>query len=304
VGFKNVLPNQHQLFGNGLASKVALERKILRIESQDDIKNQFGSDSEYTRVGYCTYVGIPLIAKGEIKGVLEIFHRSPLQTNNEWEGFLGTLATQLAIAIDNSQMFENLQKSHMELTLSYDATIEGWAHALEMRDMETEGHSRRVVNLTQDLARTMGIDGKELVHLRRGALLHDIGKMGVPDVILQKPGKLTDEEWEIMRQHPTHAMDWLSSIDYLGPALDIPYCHHEKWDGSGYPQGLKGDEIPISARIFAIIDVYDALRSDRPYRKAWSRKKTIQHIQDQSEKHFDPSVVEKFLEMLKNDEIK
>jgi len=304
VGFKNVLPNQHQLFGNGLASKVALERKILRIESQDDIKNQFGSDSEFTRVGYCTYVGIPLIAKGEIKGVLEIFHRSPLQTNNEWEGFLGTLATQLAIAIDNSQMFENLQKSHMELTLSYDATIEGWAQALEMRDMETEGHSRRVVNLTQDLARTMGIDGKELVHLRRGALLHDIGKMGVPDVILQKPGKLTDEEWEIMRQHPTHAMDWLSSIDYLRPALDIPYCHHEKWDGSGYPQGLKGDEIPISARIFAIIDVYDALRSDRPYRKAWSRKKTIQHIQDQSEKHFDPSVVEKFLEMLKNDEIK
>jgi PAS domain S-box-containing protein len=304
VGFKNVLPNQHQLFGNGLASKVALERKILRIENQDDIKNQFGSDSEYTRVGYCTYVGIPLIAKGEIKGVLEIFHRSPLQTNNEWEGFLGTLATQLAIAIDNSQMFENLQKSHMELTLSYDATIEGWAQALEMRDMQTEGHSRRVVNLTQDLARTMGIDGKELVHLRRGALLHDIGKMGVPDVILQKPGKLTDEEWEIMRQHPTHAMDWLSSIDYLGPALDIPYCHHEKWDGSGYPQGLKGDEIPISARIFAIIDVYDALRSDRLYRKAWSRKKTIQHIQDQSEKHFDPSVVEKFLEMLKNDEIK
>jgi putative nucleotidyltransferase with HDIG domain len=305
VGFHNrSLNHKDQQIGDGYTSRVALERKIVWVEGQDELKNFLGLSSDLILEGFTTFVGVPLIAKGEIKGVLELFHRSPLETNGEWEGFLQTLATQLAIAIDNSQMFENLQKSHLDLTLSYDATIEGWARALEMRDMETEGHSRRVVEITLDLAESMGIDGKELAHIRRGALLHDIGKMAVPDVILQKPGNLTDEEWEIMRLHPTYAMEWLSSTDYLLPALDIPYCHHEKWDGTGYPQGLKGNLIPKAARIFAIVDVWDALRSDRPYRKAWPRKKILEYIQDQSGKHFDPAVVVKFLEMLKKNEIK
>ena len=305
IGFQNrALKQKNHQPGNGFASRVALERKIVRVEGQDEFKNQFGDTSDLTREGFSTCIGVPLIAKGEIKGVLELFQKTSLQTNKEWEGFLQTLATQLAIAIDNFQMFENLQKSHMELSLAYDATIEGWAQALEMRDIETEGHSRRVVELTQDLAKMMGVDGQELAHIRRGALLHDIGKMAVPDVILQEPGKLTDEKWEIMRQHPTYAKAWLSSIDYLRPALDIPYCHHEKWDGSGYPHGLKREEIPLSARIFAIIDVYDALSSDRPYRKAWPKEKIINHLKEQSSVHFDPVIVDQFLEMLKNGEIK
>jgi HD-GYP domain-containing protein (c-di-GMP phosphodiesterase class II) len=209
--------------------------------------------------------------------------------------FLKTLAGQTAIAIDNAELFNNLQQSNTELVQAYDATIEGWAKALELRDMETEGHSRRVVTLTLDLSRKMGISRDLLTHIRRGALLHDIGKMGIPDAILQKPGKLTDEEWVIMRRHPMLAFDWLSSIDYLRPALDIPYYHHEKWDGSGYPRGLKGEEIPLAARIFAIIDVYDALSSDRPYRKAWPEEKIIDYLKEESGKHFDPKVVETFL---------
>ncbi|HDD62272.1 MAG TPA: HD-GYP domain-containing protein, partial [Chloroflexi bacterium] len=186
------------------------------------------------------------------------------------------------------------------LTLAYDATIEGWAHALELKDMETEGHSRRVVKMTMDLARSMGISGEKLAHIRRGALLHDIGKMGVPDSILQKPGKLSEGEWEIMRRHPVYAYEWLSRIQYLVPALEIPYSHHERWDGTGYPRGIKGEQIPLEARIFAIIDVWDALNSDRPYRKAWPKEKALAHIKEQSGKHFDPEVVVNFLDMLEN----
>ncbi len=130
------------------------------------------------------------------------------------------------------------------------------------------------------------------------SLLHDIGKMGVPDKILQKPDKLTDKEWVIMQEHPGHANVWLSQISYLERALDIPYYHHEKWDGSGYPQGLRGEQIPLAARIFSVVDVWDALSSDRPYRKAWSKNKIIKHIRDQSGRHFDPAVVDKFLTLV------
>ncbi|MCJ7733429.1 MAG: HD-GYP domain-containing protein, partial [Anaerolineales bacterium] len=174
----------------------------------------------------------------------------------------------------------------------------GWAHALELKDMETEGHSRRVVKMTMDMARKMGIGGEKLGHIRRGALMHDIGKMGIPDAILQKPGKLTEEEWQVMKQHPVYTLDWLYPIEYLRPALEIPYSHHEKWDGTGYPRGIKGELIPLAARIFAIVDVWDALTADRPYRKAWSNKKALDHIQKESGKHFDPQVVEVFLKQI------
>lgn len=178
-----------------------------------------------------------------------------------------------------------------------DATIEGWSRALDLRDKETEGHSQRVTELTLRLARSMGISEAELVHVRRGALLHDIGKMGIPDNILLKPDPLTEEEWEIMRLHPVLAYDMLSPIDYLRPALDIPYCHHEKWDGTGYPNGLKGEQILLAARIFAVVDVWDALRSERPYRPGWPENKVIEYIREQAGKHFDPTVVEVFLKM-------
>jgi HD-GYP domain-containing protein (c-di-GMP phosphodiesterase class II) len=188
------------------------------------------------------------------------------------------------------------------LIQAYDATIEGWARALELRDMETEGHSRRVVDTTIELARQLGIEESQLVHVRQGALLHDIGKMGVPDSILQKTDSLTDEEWEIIYQHPVYANKWLTPISYLKPALDIPYCHHERWDGSGYPRGLEGEQIPLAARIFAVVDVWDALRSDRPYRKKWSKKKTRAYILEHSGKQFDPDVVEAFLALIDNEE--
>jgi len=213
---------------------------------------------------------------------------------------LQVMASHIAIAIDNITLFNDLQRSNVDLTLAYDATIEGWARALELKDLETVGHSRRVVELTMKLARKMEISSEKITHIRRGALLHDIGKMGVPDSIIQKPGKLTDEEWQIMRKHPVYAYDWLSPIEYLYPALDIPYCHHERWDGTGYPRGLESEQIPLEARIFAIVDVWDALRSDRPYRKAWSKEKTIAHIKEESGKHFDPQVVDVFLELLRS----
>ncbi len=184
------------------------------------------------------------------------------------------------------------------LIRAYNATIEGWSAALDLRDKETEGHTQRVTETTLRLAKRMGFSKTEIVHIRRGALLHDIGKMGVPDHILLKPDKLTDEEWVIMRKHPELAYHLLSPIQYLQEALDIPYCHHEKWDGTGYPRGLKGEEIPFAARIFAIVDVWDALTSDRPYRLAWSRDRALEYIRSLSGTHFDPQVVETFLETI------
>ena len=301
TGFHSTaLKHTNLLLGRGLAGKSALERRPIFIPdlSQPDIG--FTESPEFKKEGFHAYQSVPLITKGALVGVLEIFHRSPLNPNSEWIKFLQVLAGQAAIAIDNVSLFNDLQSSNMRVTQAYDATIEGWAKALELKDMETEGHSRRVTNMTVDLAQILEVREDELLNIRRGALLHDIGKMGVPDAILQKTGKLTEEEWEIMRQHPVYAYQWLSGIEYLRPALDIPHYHHEKWDGSGYPSGLKEQRIPLSARIFAIVDVWDALRSDRPYRKAWSREKTLAHIQSESGTHFDPDVVEAFLKYIEN----
>ena len=245
-----------------------------------------------------TYACVPLVARGEIKGVLEVFSCDQFILSDEWMEFFQVLASQTAIAIDNSLMFEDLQRSHLELSLAYDATIEGWSRALDLRDKETEGHTQRVTTLSVRLATRLGLSDSEIVHLRRGGLLHDIGKMGVTDSILNKPGPLTEAEFEIMMQHPGYAYDMLMPISYLRPALDIPYSHHEKWDGTGYPLGLKGEQIPLVARIFAVSDVFDALTSDRPYRKAWSVKKTLDYIHGQSGRHFDPKVVEAFLAMI------
>ena len=191
-----------------------------------------------------------------------------------------------------------LREANAQLLNAYEATIEGLSHALDLRDRETEGHSRRVTELTVQLAKAMGISEGEITHYRRGALLHDMGKIGVPDSILHKPDTLTDEEWVIMRKHPRLAYDMLYPIEYLRPALDIPFSHHEKWDGSGYPRGLKGEGIPMSARLFAIADVWDALTSDRPYRAAWSEEEALTYIREQADKHFDPKVVELFFNVI------
>ena len=250
------------------------------------------------REGFVSYRGIPLIAKGEVKGVLELYHRSTFPSNPEWNDLLNLLAGQAAIAMDNAMLFGNLEHATTELELAYDATIEGWSLALELRDHETGGHTRRLLETMIALARKMGIPDSELPDIRRGVLLHDIGKMAVPDQILLKPGPLDEEEWKVMHEHPLNAYNLLTKIAYLRSALDIPYCHHEKWDGSGYPRGLKGEQIPLSVRMFSVVDVYDALSYDRPYRSAWPKEKIIEYIKEQSGKYFDPRVVEAFLEII------
>ncbi len=281
--------------GTGWPGRVVLERSALYIP---DIRKHPGKDRRenlFLSEGFTAYRALPLIAKGKVQGVLEVFLDASFEADDEWNEFLLALAGQIAIALDNSTLFRNLERANLQLSLAYDATIEGWSHALDLRDKETEGHTQRVTDMTLELARAVGLEGEALLHIRRGALLHDIGKMGVPDSILHKPGPLTPEERANIRRHPQLAYDMLSPIEYLHPALDIPYSHHERWDGSGYPRGLKGREIPLAARIFAIVDVYDALTTDRPYRKGWPKAKALEYIRHQAGKHFDPKLVSVFL---------
>jgi putative nucleotidyltransferase with HDIG domain len=297
-GFRSDAVSQTRLrTGEGYAGRVALQRATLHVP----LMSQTGVlERQLLLAGedFVSYVATPLIAKGRVEGVLEIFHRTRLEPAGEWLDFLETLAGQAAIALDNAGMFYSLQRSNVDLALAYDDTLTGWSRALDLRDKETEGHSQRVTEMTVRLARRMGVDDSEIVHIRRGALLHDIGKMAIPDSILHKPGSLSGDEWEIMKKHPVYAYEMLSPIAFLKPALDIPYCHHEKWDGSGYPRGLKGEQIPLAARVFAVVDVWDALRSDRPYRKARPREMVYAYVREQSGKHFDPRVVEAFVELM------
>src|SRR5690606_30811856 len=299
-GFKDplALKGVQLRVGEGLAGRVALERERLLIDDPAAVERAFAGADRLSREGFRSYVAVPLVSKGVLQGVLEVFHHQPLDVDDDWLDFLTALSLQAAMAIDDARLFTDLQRSNTELRLAYDTTIEGWARALDLRDQETEGHSRRVTDLTVDLATSMGVNGARLVHVRRGALLHDIGKMGVPDAILRKPGKLTPEERRVMQRHTVYALDLLMPIGFLRPALDIPYCHHEKWDGSGYPRGLRGEEIPQAARIFAVVDVYDALTSDRPYRRAWAPGRALEHIRSEAGKHFEPQVVEAFLDLV------
>ena len=297
-GFRSqVLQHTRLRIGEGYAGRAALQRSRVEVRDLDRRKTDFLRAPGFASEGFKAYFGLPLIAKDRVQGVLEVFLRTAFEPDTEWLDFLEALAGQAAIAIDSAKLLKDLGESNANLIHAYDETIEGWSRAMDLRDEETEGHTRRVTEITLHLAQLMGISADQILHIRRGALLHDIGKMGVPDNILLKPGKLTDEEWVIMRKHPIFAYEMLSKIEYLVPALDIPFCHHEKWDGSGYPRGLKGTDIPLAARIFAIADVYDALTSDRPYRKAWSEEQTLNHISEQSGTHFDPQVVQAFLKL-------
>lgn len=247
-----------------------------------------------------TLAGVPLSAKGETIGSI-IIGSTRLMTENELS-LLKTIGDLAASAIHRSDLYEQTSIQAAELKQAYDATLEGWAHALELRDRETQGHSLRIANMTVELAKKMGVDDQNLENIRRGALLHDIGKMGVPDTILLKPGRLNEDEWSVMQKHPTYAYEMLSELPYFRDVLDIPYCHHEWWDGTGYPRGLKTIDIPLSARIFAIVDAWDALVSDRPYRKAWTRENALKHIIDQAGTHFDEKVVSNFVQMISEKE--
>lgn len=242
----------------------------------------------------------PLLLKEEAIGTFIV------GTTNEIRSFTNTqinvchlLSGQVSFAIANAKLYSEAQQAISDLNQAYDATLEGWSRLLDMRDHLTDSHTHRVAKLAVALARRMGIPESEMVNIRRGAFLHDIGKIGIPDAILQKPDELSETELAIIKTHPEKAYEILSHIDHLKNALDIPYCHHEKWDGSGYPRNLKGKEIPIAARIFAVVDVYDAITSDRPYREVWNKDKALKHIQSESGKYFDPEVVEAFIEMIK-----
>ena len=302
LGFRSKAIERSRLrLGEGLGGQAVLERKTVSITNLLDNDTQFIRASLLVGEGFSSYFATPLIAKGQITGLLEVYNRSPFTPDENWLEFFKILAGQAAIAVDSASLFAELKQSNEHLFAAYDSTIEGWSHALDLRDKETEGHTQRVMEMTLILGQAARISGEDLLHMRRGALLHDIGKMGVPDSILLKPGKLTDEEWVVMRMHPTFAFELLSPIAYLYPALDIPYCHHEKWDGSGYPRGLKSEQIPLAARLFAVVDVWDALCSDRPYRQGWPREKVLDHIRSLSGTHFDPKAVELFLEVINED---
>jgi PAS domain S-box-containing protein len=297
-GFRFAHPKELPLYLNhGYAGRVALNRRVLILPQWDSREEDPARAAVLAAEGFSSYVAAPLIAKGQVKGVLETFHRRPLEPDPAWISFLETLAEQAAIAIDNAMLFEDLQRTNVELTMAYDATLEGWSRALDLRNRETEGHSRRVTEATLRLARILGMPEPELVFARRGGLLHDIGELAVPDRILLKPGALDEHERVILRRHPVSAFEWLSPIAFLRPSLDIPYCHHERWDGSGYPRGLKEEQIPLSARIFAVADNWDALRSDRPYRKAWPDARVSEHLKSLAGSFFDPSILKAFMEL-------
>lgn len=284
--------------GESVTGKAVLQRRTVSapLLTPDMVPPQMLSAYEYENIR--SAYAAPLIVKGKTLGVLTVYFRNPIDPDEEWIDFFEMIAGQIAIAIDSINSFDTLSNSNNELMLAYDATLEGWVKALELRDDETEGHTQRVTSLTLELADALEVSDEQKIHIRRGALLHDIGKLAVPDYILFKSEKLTTVEWTIMRQHPVWAYEWLSPIAYLRPALDIPYCHHEKWDGTGYPRGLKGKEIPLAARIFAVVDVWDALTSDRPYRKAWPKEKVFEQIRKQAGEHFDPVVVSAFLKFM------
>lgn len=247
---------------------------------------------------YTLYAVAPLVASGNLIGALEVFSSQLAKPDEEWVAHFQTLALQTAIALDSAEMIARIESTKNELAVAYEATLVGWAKALELRDKDTKGHSERMMELAELLGRRLGMDETSLRDLKRGTLLHDIGKMGVPDHILHKPGPLNDDEWAVMRMHPQFANDLLHNIPYLAGALEVPYCHHERWDGTGYPRGLQGEEIPLSARIFSVMDVWDALIHTRPYRPAWTPEKALEYIQAQAGIQFDPRVVEQFLVLL------
>lgn len=301
------LPDQHQMLNTAYPANNQLLRHVLT-SGQPLILKDAQLDDRFQKWHTSNYIhgwmAVPMIARGQTIGFITLDSFAPGAFNPGDAELAQSFAHQASIAIENTRLFENLQKTNFELSQAYDTTLEGWGKALELRDKETQGHTLRVTNLTIKLARRMGYNIEQLIQLRRGVLVHDIGKMGVPDQILHKKGPLTKKEWEEMRKHPQYAFDLLYPITYLRPALEVAYCHHEWWDGTGYPRGLRDTQIPPTARIFAVVDVWDALLYERSYRKAWSKKKVMKYIQDQAGTHFDPQVVKVFLQMVQEEQKK
>lgn len=286
--------------GESHAGRVALERKVEIIDNLDELDDQLTKGLRDIGQSFKTFIGLPLVAKGQVKGVLELFQREKLTVDAEWLDFLQSLASKIAIVMDTAETFESLQRTSTDLNIATNAIIESWSQMVETHDGHPGEQMNRMLDVTLGLAQIIGMASSEMDHIRQGVLLHDIGLMAVPDSILLKPGPLTDEEWEVMRQHPVHAYHLLSPILLLRRALDIPYCHHEHWDGMGYPRGLKGMHIPLSARLFAVVDTWFALTSERPFRSAWPVSAARQYISEQAGGQFDPVLVRNFLEYEQN----
>ena len=299
TGFRgNVSKQARRELSKGYANPMVLDRQIIHVSDLNQTQDPYEQPTWIAGENFVSYWRVPLITKSQVCGILQIFHRTALHHDAEWLTSLESFAHQAAISIDLIQRYEQSQHAHAESEFAFDTLVTGWSAALDRRYLDTEGHTRRVTEKTIKLARKFGLSEDELVHIRRGALLHDIGKMNIPDHILLKPGPLNDEELSAMRQHPVYAYELLRRIEFLQPALDIPYCHHEKWDGTGYPRGLKGKEIPLVARIFALIDVWDALTSDRPYRAAWDKTAALEFIRQQAGAHFDPQLIPIFIKFI------
>jgi PAS domain S-box-containing protein len=281
-----------------MANRVAASGETIIIEDISQT-HQFSNDSSafpYQNIKF--YAGIPLLNLGETIGVLEVCSTQPFKPDSEWVNFLELIAGQTTIAIVHVTQFHDIRRLNAELLNSYENTLEGWARVLEFKDQETKGHSDRVTKMAENLGKAMGLTSEELVHLRHGAILHDIGKLCVPEGILLKDGPLDDDEWNVMKQHPVYAQEFVADIQFLQPSTNIMLFHHERWDGSGYPLGLRGKQIPLAARIFMVIDVWDALSFDRPYRKAWPVEKVQEYLQVNAGVLFDPEIIELFMEII------
>ncbi len=295
---------QHSIEGktlrldDSLAGQVVIGRSPIRLAHLARAKNDYANIPDLITEGFVMYAGAPLIAHNQVRGVLEVFCRDSVNPHNGWFDALAEIAEKTAPALDHVLLARRLQRANTDLAQGIDALIEGWSNALELRDFEPQGHTMRVTEYTVEFAHLVGVPDAELVHVRRGALLHDVGKMGIPDQILLKTESLSDDEWAVMRQHPLIGYQFLAEVEILKPALDIPRYHHERWDGAGYPHGLKGEQIPFAARLFSIVDVWDTLKSDRPYRKGWVDEKVRQFIHDVGGRQFDPDLADKFLKLL------
>ena len=287
--------------GQGFQSRAIRSKKPLIVNNlQQDLEKKVNNYQKFgtEKVGTQSSIYVPMIARQKVIGVINLQSFKNYYYNQDLAHLFTTLANTTAVAIQNTILFEE-QKTHNQiLRNAYEQTLIGWGKAVELKDLETENHNLRVAILAKKLAQKLNLTPDEITNVYQGALLHDIGKIAIPDSILNKPGKLTPQEWEIMKQHPVHAKNMLSEIEFLKTSIDIPYYHHEKWDGTGYPSQLIGEEIPFAARIFAIIDVYDALSSDRPYRPAWPEENIIPHLKSQAGHHFDPHILDIFLDMI------
>lgn len=286
------------LLGEDQAGAAALERRVVSAADVSSPQVVLRHPERIAGENFESMFAIPLIAKGQVRGVIEIYFRRPVESDPEWTHFLEILARQAAVAVEDARLFNEMQRSYTELTVAYDAAIEGWSKIIQLRQRESEDMLRRLIDLTVNLARRMGITQEQMANVYRGVLLHDIGKLAVPESILHKSGELTNEEWDLVHRHPVYAYDLLKNIPYLRASVSIPYCHQENWDGSGYPRGLQGEEIPLEARIFAVVNAWLKLQYDRPYARATSAEFATVYIKKQAGQEFDPQVVETFCKLL------